>query len=95
MGRRRRGATSAALGAALLLAAAAPRGARAIGTGWACASQPGPFQVWIQELHVASTGAPPEDQVEIAALAAVNTTWARVDGACLLQRGAVWVVAGC
>jgi hypothetical protein len=86
-------AGAGALGAVLLLltAACAPHGAAAIGTAWACASQPGPFQVWLQELHL-TTGSTTEDQVEVAALAAVNTTWARVDGVCWLGCGA-WVAA--
>ena len=58
------------------------RHAASIGDNWSCASQTGPFQLWMNEFHHygAGAGGAVEDQVEMVALSAVNVIWSRVDG---------------
>ena len=62
-----------------------------MGAAWGCTAQPGPFQVWVNELHyyAGADGAVPEAALELAALAAAAVDWGSVDLVSLTPAGVV------
>jgi hypothetical protein len=62
------------------LAAGAAAAAAQMGTAWSCPTQPGPFQLWINEVHYNNEGVV-DEQIEIASLQAANVNMSAVDSA--------------